>query len=122
MTQLRSDAEIAEATHLTFTDDPQDMAHASVYIVTTPTPVNAHKQPDLSPVLSATEAIASVLTPGDVVVYESTVHPGATEEECVPVLEHFSGLRFNEGFFVGYSPERINPGDKEWSVPENVEA
>jgi len=91
-----------------------------VYIVTTPTPVNVHKQPDLSPVLSASETIAKVLKPGDVVIYESTVYPGATEEECVPVLERVSGLRFNEDFFVGYSPERINPGDKEHRVSSIV--
>lgn len=111
-----SGAELAEATHLTFSGDPQDMAEVNVYIVTTPTPVNEYKQPDLSPVLSATKAIAEVLKPGDVVIYESTVYPGATEEECVPVLERISGLRFNEDFFVGYSPERINPGDKEHRV------
>ena len=111
-----SDTELAETARLTFTADPADIAGCTVFIVTTPTPVNEHKQPDLSPVLSATETIAKVLKPGDVVVYESTVYPGATEEECVPVLERVSGLRFNEGFFVGYSPERINPGDKEHRV------
>ena len=115
-----SDAELAEASHLSFTADPQDIAGCTVYIVTTPTPVNEHKQPDLSPVLSATETIARVLKPGDVVIYESTVYPGATEEECVPVLERVSGLRFNEDFFVGYSPERINPGDKEHRVSSIV--
>lgn len=111
-----SDAEFAEAAHLSVTADPQDIADCNVFIVTTPTPVNEHKQPDLSPVLSATETIARVLKPGDVVIYESTVYPGATEEECVPVLERGSGLRFNVDFFVGYSPERINPGDKEHRV------
>ncbi len=111
-----SDDELAEAAHLSVTADPQDIADCNVFIVTTPTPVNEHKQPDLSPVLSATETIAKVLKPGDVVIYESTVYPGATEEECVPVLERGSGLRFNVDFLVGYSPERINPGDKEHRV------
>ncbi|TBT82576.1 Vi polysaccharide biosynthesis UDP-N-acetylglucosamine C-6 dehydrogenase TviB [Propioniciclava sinopodophylli] len=115
-----SDTELAEAGHLTFTADPADIADCTVFVVTTPTPVNEHKQPDLSPVLSATETIAKVLKPGDVVVYESTVYPGATEEECVPVLERVSGLRFNEDFHVGYSPERINPGDKEHRVSSIV--
>lgn len=111
-----SDSELADAEHLSVTADPQDIADCTVFIVTTPTPVNEHKQPDLSPVLSATETIAKVLKPGDVVIYESTVYPGATEEECVPVLERISGLAFNKDFFVGYSPERINPGDKEHRV------
>jgi len=111
---------LTAATRLTFTDDPQDIAACNVFIVTTPTPVNKHKQPDLSPVLSATETIANLLKPGDVVVYESTVYPGATEEECVPVLEEVSGLSFNDDFFVGYSPERINPGDKEHRVSNIV--
>ena len=115
-----SDAELAAAAQRSFTADPQDIADCTVFIVTTPTPVNEHKQPDLSPVLSATDTIAKVLKPGDVVIYESTVYPGATEEECVPVLERVSGLRFNEDFFVGYSPERINPGDKEHRVSSIV--
>lgn len=115
-----STAELAEAKHLTVTDDPQGIANCNVFIVTTPTPVSKHKQPDLSPVLSATDTIARVLKPGDVVVYESTVYPGATEEECVPVLERVSELRFNKDFFVGYSPERINPGDKEHRVSSIV--
>lgn len=108
-----SPAELAEAASLTFTADAADLREANVYIVTTPTPIDAHKRPDMSAVLSATRTVASVLRPGDVVVYESTVYPGATEEDCVPLLESESGLRFNEDFFVGYSPERINPGDKE---------
>lgn len=86
------------------------------FIVTTPTPIDAHKRPDLGPVLGATRTVAGALKPGDVVIYESTVYPGATEEECVPVLEELSGLRFNTDFFVGYSPERINPDDKEHRV------
>ncbi len=108
--------ELAEATGLVFSDRQDDLGEANVYIVTTPTPIDEHKRPDLSPVLSATRAIAASLKPGNVVIYESTVYPGATEEECVPVLEKVSGLRFNEDFFVGYSPERINPGDKEHRV------
>lgn len=108
--------QLAQATGLTFTADPADLVAANVYIVTTPTPIDAAKQPDLRPVLSASEAIARTLIKGDVVIYESTVYPGATEERCVPVLEQVSGMRFNEDFFVGYSPERINPGDKEHRV------
>ncbi|MHB1063503.1 MAG: Vi polysaccharide biosynthesis UDP-N-acetylglucosamine C-6 dehydrogenase TviB [Georgenia sp.] len=107
-----SDIELAGAVHLRFTADPAELTLADVYIVTTPTPVDGHNQPDLSPVLSATETLARTLRPGNVVIYESTVYPGATEEECVPLLERISGLTFNEDFFVGYSPERINPGDK----------
>ncbi|WP_425307915.1 nucleotide sugar dehydrogenase [Ammonicoccus fulvus] len=109
-------AELAASAGLRFSDDAADLAWANVFVVTTPTPIDEHKRPDLGPVLSATRTIAAVLKPGDVVIYESTVYPGATEEECVPVLEGLSGLRFNEDFFVGYSPERINPGDKEHRV------
>lgn len=108
--------ELAAATRLSFTTDEAALEGANVYIVTTPTPIDKHKQPDLRPLLSATETIGRHLANGDVVIYESTVYPGATEEDCVPVLERFSGLRFNEGFFAGYSPERINPGDKEHRV------
>lgn len=110
------DAELASASGLRFTSDAADLDEATVYVVTTPTPIDEYKRPDLSPVLSATRAIAEHLAVGDVVIYESTVYPGATEEECVPVLEQVSGLRFNRDFFVGYSPERINPGDKEHRV------
>ena len=104
--------ELAEASQLSFTSEVAEMASCNVYIVTVPTPVTAHKQPDLSPLRSASEMISSVLKPGDVVIYESTVFPGATEEVCVPILEQHSGLVFNQDFFAGYSPERINPGDK----------
>lgn len=104
--------ELATATHLTYSSDQADLHGANTYIVTTPTPVDRHKRPDLTPVLSATRTIAAALKPGDVVVYESTVYPGATEEDCVPVLEQLSGLTLNRDFFVGYSPERINPGDR----------
>lgn len=110
------DRELATATGLTFTDDEAALDNANVYIVTTPTPIDRHKRPDLRPLLSATRAIARHLSEGDVVIYESTVYPGATEEECVPLLANGSGLTFNEEFFVGYSPERINPGDKEHRV------
>ena len=110
-----ADDELAAA-HLQVTVDEADLDAANVFIVTTPTPIDKHKQPDLGPVLSATRTIGRHLALGDVVIYESTVYPGATEEECVPVLEQVSGLKFNRDFFVGYSPERINPGDKEHRV------
>ncbi|SHH05191.1 Vi polysaccharide biosynthesis UDP-N-acetylglucosamine C-6 dehydrogenase TviB [Pollutimonas bauzanensis] len=104
--------ELAEATHLRFTGEPTHLAEANVFIVTVPTPIDEYKQPDLTPLVRASETIGKVLKRGDIVIYESTVYPGATEEECVPVLERISGLRFNQDFFAGYSPERINPGDK----------
>ncbi|NVO56253.1 Vi polysaccharide biosynthesis UDP-N-acetylglucosamine C-6 dehydrogenase TviB [Rhodobacteraceae bacterium B1Z28] len=104
--------DLAEATSLTFTTDVSDLTSCDTYIVTVPTPITAGKQPDLKPLLSASETVGGVLKPGDLVIYESTVYPGATEEDCVPVLERVSGLRFNKDFFAGYSPERINPGDK----------
>lgn len=101
------------ARHLHFTDQIADLNDCTVYIVAVPTPVDRYKRPDLQPLLTATATVAQVLKSGDVVIYESTVYPGATEEECVPVLEAQSGLTFNRDFFVGYSPERINPGDPE---------
>jgi UDP-N-acetyl-D-galactosamine dehydrogenase len=107
-----SKEELVAADQLTFTSDSNDFATASIYIVTVPTPIDIHKRPDLSPLLTASEILASYLKPNDIVIYESTVYPGATEEDCVPILERFSGLTFNTDFFVGYSPERINPGDK----------
>lgn len=110
-------ADLAAATHLSYSSDPSVLAQASVYILTVPTPIDAYKNPDLTPLLRASETVAKVLKRGDVVIYESTVYPGATEDECVPVLERVSGLRFNEDFFVGYSPERINPGDKVYRLP-----
>ena len=103
---------LAQATRLAFTDRLADIAACNVYIVTVPTPIDAAKRPDLTPLVKASEALGSVLKPGDTVIYESTVYPGCTEEVCVPILERLSGLAFNENFFVGYSPERINPGDK----------
>jgi len=112
-----SATELADADQLTFTTDIADLSSASIYIVTVPTPIDAHKRPDLSPVLRASETIGQVLKRGDIVIYESTVYPGATEEDCVPVLERVSGLKFNLDFFAGYSPERINPGDKMHRLP-----
>ncbi len=106
-------AALAAATMLEFSGDSADIADANTYIVTVPTPIDSHKQPDLTPLAAASETAARLLKPGDVVIYESTVYPGATEEFCVPILEDVSGLSFNEDFFVGYSPERINPGDKQ---------
>jgi len=109
--------EFATAGQLTFTSDPADLAAASIYIVTVPTPIDAHKRPDLTPLLKASEMIGGVLKRGDIVIFESTVYPGATEEDCVPVLERVSGHTFNVDFFAGYSPERINPGDKQHRLP-----
>ncbi len=108
-----SDAELSDARYLRLVCDLAEIAECNVFIVTVPTPIDAHKRPDLSLLLKATEAIGRVLKRGDLVIYESTVYPGATEEDCVPVLERVSGLTFNADFFAGYSPERINPGDKQ---------
>lgn len=105
-------AELAAADHLTLTFNPEDLSKASVFIVTVPTPVDKANRPDMTPLIKASEVVGKALKIGDVVVYESTVYPGCTEEICVPVLEQASGLRFNHDFFCGYSPERINPGDK----------
>ncbi len=111
-----STEELAEAQQLRFTHTAEHLAEANVFVVTVPTPIDAYKQPDLTPLIRASETIGKVLKRGDIVIYESTVYPGATEEECVPVLERVSGLRFNEDFYAGYSPERINPGDKQHRV------
>ena len=108
--------ELSEAKQLEFTHEPELLARANVFIVTVPTPIDEYKQPDLTPLIRASETLGKVLKRGDIVIYESTVYPGATEEECVPVLERVSGLRFNEDFYAGYSPERINPGDKQHRV------
>jgi UDP-N-acetyl-D-glucosamine/UDP-N-acetyl-D-galactosamine dehydrogenase len=107
-----ADSELHEATRLRFTSDIADLADCNVYVVTVPTPIDEHKRPNLIPLVKASQTIGSLLKKGDIVIYESTVYPGATEEDCVPVLEEISGLTFNVDFFVGYSPERINPGDK----------
>ncbi len=111
-----SDEELAQATHLSYSSDIQMLKDCNFFIVTVPTPIDAYKQPDLTPLIKASEAIGGVLKQGDIVVYESTVYPGATEEVCIPVLEQVSGLTFNQDFYAGYSPERINPGDKEHRV------
>jgi UDP-N-acetyl-D-galactosamine dehydrogenase len=111
-----SDEELREATGLQYSANLQDLAACNTFIVTVPTPIDEHKQPDLTPLVKASETIGKVLKKGDIVIYESTVYPGATEEDCVPVLEKFSGLKFNVDFYAGYSPERINPGDKEHRV------
>ena len=105
-------ADLAEARHLRFSSTPDDLRAARIFIVTVPTPIDAHKRPDLTPLIKASETVGRALKKGDIVIYESTVYPGATEEDCVPVLERVSGLKFNTDFFCGYSPERINPGDK----------
>lgn len=109
--------ELMAAKYLRFSTDPVDLAQCNLYIVTVPTPIDAHRRPDLTPLIKASETVGKVLTRGDIVVYESTVYPGATEEDCVPVLERVSGLTYNRDFFCGYSPERINPGDKEHRLP-----
>ena len=101
------------AENLKFTFQAKDLKNCTVFVVTVPTPIDEYKRPDLTPLIGASEIVATVLKKGDVVIYESTVYPGCTEEICVPILERGSGLKFNENFFVGYSPERINPGDKE---------
>ncbi|WP_207899541.1 Vi polysaccharide biosynthesis UDP-N-acetylglucosamine C-6 dehydrogenase TviB [Rhodovulum adriaticum] len=105
--------ELAAADGLRFSADPSVLAECDTFIVTVPTPIDAHKQPDLTPLMRASETVGAALRPGGLVIYESTVYPGATEEDCVPVLERVSGLTFNRDFWVGYSPERINPGDKQ---------
>ena len=94
----------------------EDIAEANIYIITVPTPVDKNNHPDLTPLYRASETVGKVLSKGDIVIYESTVYPGATEDECIPIIEKCSGLKFNEDFFAGYSPERINPGDKEHTV------
>lgn len=112
-----SPEELAASPKLSYTDKLADIAGYNVYIVTVPTPIDSAKRPDLTPLVNASEAIGSVLKRGDIVVYESTVYPGCTEEDCVPILERVSGLRFNQDFYCGYSPERINPGDKAHRLP-----
>ena len=111
-----SEEELKEARFFSCTSELDDIAKCKVFIVTVPTPINKHKQPDLTPLIRASESIGKVMQKGCVVIYESTVYPGATEEVCIPILERESGLTFNTDFFAGYSPERINPGDKEHRV------
>ncbi|WGZ91673.1 MAG: Vi polysaccharide biosynthesis UDP-N-acetylglucosamine C-6 dehydrogenase TviB [Candidatus Thiocaldithrix dubininis] len=109
--------ELQAAKHLSYTTQLDDLRDANVFIVTVPTPIDEHKRPDLTPLIKASESLGKVIKRGDVVIYESTVYPGATEEDCIPVIERVSGLTFNVDFFAGYSPERINPGDKEHRLP-----
>jgi len=109
--------ELVAAEHLTFTNNPDELSKASVYIVTVPTPIDQSNHPDLIPLIKASEMIGKKMNTGDTVIYESTVYPGCTEEVCVPILERESGLIFNEDFYCGYSPERINPGDREHRLP-----
>jgi len=116
VTRETEPAELQAACHLRFSSQVTDLLSCNLYIITVPTPINEHKQPDLTPLIKASQTVAKVLKPGDIVIYESTVYPGCTEEDCVPVLEKFSGLTYKQDFFCGYSPERINPGDKEHRV------
>ena len=108
--------ELLAAQFLSFTTSPSDLKDCNCFVITVPTPIDQFKRPDLEPLIKASETVGKVLKAGDLVIYESTVYPGCTEEDCVPVLEKFSGLKFNHDFFCGYSPERINPGDKEHRV------
>lgn len=107
------DSELAAAKFLSFSCDPDDLKACNVFIVAVPTPVDSSQRPNLAPLISASRTVGAAISAGDVVIYESTVYPGATEEDCLPVVEQVSGLRFNEDFYAGYSPERINPGDKD---------
>jgi UDP-N-acetyl-D-galactosamine dehydrogenase len=116
-TRETSAEELAAARHLSYSADPAALKPCNVFIVTVPTPIDTAKRPDLTPLIKASETIGRVLKRGDTVIYESTVYPGCTEEICVPILERVSGLRFNADFFCGYSPERINPGDKQHRLP-----
>jgi UDP-N-acetyl-D-galactosamine dehydrogenase len=108
--------ELEQATGLSFTNQLDDIRECNIYIVTVPTPIDQYKKPDLTPLRKASETVGKVLKSGDIVVYESTVYPGCTEDDCVPILEQISGLKYNQDFYCGYSPERINPGDKEHRV------
>lgn len=108
--------ELAAAKHLSFTTNLDDLKSCNCFIVTVPTPIDEHKRPDLTPLIKASETVGKVLKKGDIVIYESTVYPGCTEEDCVPILEKQSGLKFNQDFYCGYSPERVNPGDKEHRI------
>lgn len=111
-----SQDELAAAKHLNYTTKLDDLRSCNCYIITVPTPIDEYKRPDLTPLIKASETIGKVLKKGDIVIYESTVYPGCTEEDCVPILEKYSKLKYNEDFFCGYSPERINPGDKQHRV------
>ncbi|MEW7988103.1 MAG: Vi polysaccharide biosynthesis UDP-N-acetylglucosamine C-6 dehydrogenase TviB [Candidatus Thiodiazotropha sp.] len=109
--------ELQKVPYLSYTSNLDDLKPCNIYIVTVPTPINEHKQPDLSPLIGASHALGKILKKDDIAIFESTVYPGATEEVCVPIMEADSGLKFNQDFYVGYSPERINPGDKEHRLP-----
>ena len=109
--------ELEDANQLSFTVKPDDLKQCSIYIVTVPTPIDKYKQPDLTPLIKASQIVGQVINTGDTVIFESTVYPGATEEDCIPVIEEHSGLVYNVDFFAGYSPERINPGDKQHRLP-----
>ena len=111
-----TDEELKGALYLRYSNNLEDLKECNIFIITVPTPIDKNKQPNLSPLKDASEAIGSILKKGDLVIYESTVYPGATEEVCVPILENISGLSFNKDFYCGYSPERINPGDKEHRI------
>jgi UDP-N-acetyl-D-galactosamine dehydrogenase len=115
-----SDTDLLSSSHLTFSSQPEDLKNCNVYIVAVPTPIDDSKRPNLRPLESASATVGEWLQPQDIVVFESTVYPGATEEVCVPILEQKSGLKYNIDFFCGYSPERINPGDKEHRLPSIV--
>ena len=108
-----NEKDLKSAVHLSFTESIEDIKDCNIYIITVPTPINNKNLPDLTPLIESSKSVGTVLKKDDIVIYESTVYPGVTEEECVPILERVSGLKFNEDFFCGYSPERINPGDKE---------
>jgi UDP-N-acetyl-D-galactosamine dehydrogenase len=108
--------DLSTAKYLTFTTNTEDLRGCNVYIVTVPTPIDEYKKPDLRPLIRASEILSNVIKRGDIIIYESTVYPGCTEDDCVPVLEKYSGLKFNEDFYCGYSPERINPGDKQHRI------
>jgi len=112
--------QLRAARYLSYTVNPQDLSKAHIFIITVPTPIDQHKRPDLGPLLAATKMVAEVLKKGDLIIYESTVYPGCTEEKCVPLLEEVSGLSYNSDFFCGYSPERINPGDKERTLTKII--
>lgn len=115
-----SSEELGQANNLSFTDNIEDINDCTVFIVAVPTPIDANRRPDLRPLIGASQTVGQVLKKGDVVIYESTVYPGATEEDCIPILEEISGLVFNKDFYAGYSPERINPGDHEHRLPTIV--
>lgn len=113
LTLETTEEELLAATKLNYSCNQEDLRECNCYIITVPTPIDSHKRPDLTPLMKASETVGKVLKQGDIVIYESTVYPGCTEEDCVPILEMHSGLKYNQSFFCGYSPERINPGDKE---------